>query len=144
MSSHVRFITSVVGTSYSGANAKKILEVNSGRSVKTVQDAITAANYLGVKLWIFREPRGLRTSKSRYKRFCSLLGISRGKKRKAPQPTTWATAAAAPEPSFAPYITYTQWHAAQQAIQQGAQNGPTQPGLTNQVPQSIADFIAFS
>src|SRR5258708_14809518 len=82
MSSRIRFIVQIGSYPFSGAKAKKKLAEQSGLPVRTINEVITAAKCAGVRLWVFKEPRKLKTSKSRYKKFCCLLGIRRSSKVK--------------------------------------------------------------
>jgi len=133
MSSHVRFVVQSGGSYFSGNTAKNYLRQHTAWPVKTVQETIKAANYLGAKLWVFREPRKLSTSKSRYKKFCCLLGIGRAKRKyKPPQfhhPPTQAPAQAVPAPTWAS-ITLGTDGLIHYNVQGGVPDGPNQPGLT--------------
>src|SRR5271156_1963333 len=85
MSSRIRLITKVGGSYISGAQALKHMERYAGRAINTPQEAIDAAKMLKFRIWIFREPRGIRNSKSRYRKACQALGIA--KRRKKPMDT---------------------------------------------------------
>ena len=159
MSNHVRFVVQIGGSSFAGSTAKKYLKEACGWPVKSMQEAIKAANYLGARLWVFREPRKLSTSKSRYKKFCCLLGIGRAKRKwKLPQvahhPPAQAHDQAVPVPQWTGieqlltpgglhYVTYdTHFNVAGSTTPaQGGQNGLNQQGPANPV-ESIDDLFS--
>jgi hypothetical protein len=81
MSSHIRMIVQAGGGFFRGPDAKKIVERYAAAPVKTLLDMQGQVEKHGLRLWIFREPRKTRYSKSRYKRICALLNL-----RKRPKP----------------------------------------------------------
>ena len=81
MSSRVRYLAQIDGYCYTGADARQRLS-RAGFAVVTRADMERAARLSGARLWIFREPRNLPVTKSRYKRLCQALGIGRSKKQK--------------------------------------------------------------
>jgi hypothetical protein len=134
MSAHVRFVLQIGGAYLNGAVAKKTLAEQSGLPIKTIADMAKAATFAKAKVWIFREPRGISPKKSRYKKFCALLGLRKSKKYQ------WLpTGLKIPKignMQFT-YQTGLDWI----PPQGGATNGPNQPaGLAVQTgPLSIDD-----
>jgi len=80
MASHIRYVVKCGGGWYGGTDVLKVLSQYRGLPVKTRKEVIEAAQILHTPLWILREPRRIKVSRSRYKKICQALGL--GKKVK--------------------------------------------------------------
>jgi hypothetical protein len=121
MSSRVRYIVKLNDGWYGGVNALNYLQAYShiGPKVRTMAQAVAAANEIGAKIWVFREPRKVAFNRSRYKRLCQHFGIG---KRKYKKPVMAVPHIVLPNPPI-----HYEWHgnyavAEQGAVPQGAIN----------------------
>jgi hypothetical protein len=112
MASHIRYVVKCGGGWYGGKDVFNVLASYRGLPVKTRKEVIEAAQILHTPLWILREPRRIKVSRSRYKKICQALGLGKKVKkqvvgyravpREAPLQAfqgEWAIPHAAPEPA---------------------------------------------
>lgn len=83
MSSRIRYIIQYDGGFFAGQRAKYWLEQYVAGCTKSLGEMKQAASLAPAKLWVFREPRGIRRSRSRYMKFCQMVGLLPKKKKPA-------------------------------------------------------------
>lgn len=84
MSSRLRFVAEVAGGLYIGANAIQMVKAHTGQKPKGLADWKELGPYPNLKIWIFRELRGIRHKHSDYQAFCKACGLGRPPKKIPP------------------------------------------------------------
>jgi len=79
MASHKRYLMKLGGSFYAGSKIKQRLIncLNVPNAIETQDDLIKAVTKVGGQLWIFREPRVVKRSRSRYQKICHYYGLGK-------------------------------------------------------------------